>query len=198
MIEVFLLFSKSPSPQRFVSWPKPKTSNSPVLSQCSEGPEHAPALHQCLAPPPGQKWTSVGCQTPPSALWWWLSPDGSVNNKAFCLSISSSPLSSLKLNATMYLHTHADSVWKTVQEVHIWFSGHASFLHHTCSGSLSCSRPLCLSVVCRIFTSSTGLQDDSRGISSKSLSTKLSWRWGSSIRKSLRVAETVRGEHSET
>ncbi|KAG7222062.1 hypothetical protein INR49_016761 [Caranx melampygus] len=42
-------------------------------------------------------------------------------------------------------------------------------------GSLTCSRPLCLSVVWRIFTNSTGLQDDSRGISSKSLSTKLSW-----------------------
>ena len=56
----------------------------------------------------------------------------------------------------------------------------------TCSGSLSCSRLLCLSVVWRILTSSTGLQDDRRGISSKSLSTKLSWRWGSSVRNNLR------------
>lgn len=52
-------------------------------------------------------------------------------------------------------------------------------------GSWSCSRPLCLSVVCRIFTSSAGLQFDSRGISSSSLSTKLSWRWGNSVRNSL-------------
>lgn len=44
----------------------------------------------------------------------------------------------------------------------------------TRSGRRSCGRPLCLSVACRIFTSSTGLQDDRRGISSSSFSTKLS------------------------
>lgn len=71
------------------------------------------------------------------------------------------------------------------------------FTHYTCSGSLSCSRPLCLRVVWRIFTSSTGLQDDSRGISSKSLSTKLSCRWGSSVRKSLRVAGNMEWRNSE-
>ena len=65
------------------------------------------------------------------------------------------------------------------------------FLLYTCSGSLSCSRPLCLRVVCRIFTSSAGLQDDSRGISSRSLSTKLSWRWGSSVRNSLQVPRNM-------
>ncbi|TNN47998.1 hypothetical protein EYF80_041821 [Liparis tanakae] len=46
--------------------------------------------------------------------------------------------------------------------------------HHQARGSRSCSRPLCLRVVWRIFTISTGLQDESRGISSKSVSTKLS------------------------
>lgn len=70
--------------------------------------------------------------------------------------------------------------------------------HRTCSGSLSCSRPLCLRVVCRIFTSSTGLQDDRRGISSKSLSTKLSWRCGSSVRNSLREARNTDSESGQS
>lgn len=61
----------------------------------------------------------------------------------------------------------------------------------TCSGSLSCRRPLCRRVVWRIFTSSAGLQDKSRGISSKSLCTKLSWRCGSSVRNILRKQRDV-------
>ena len=53
----------------------------PVLSHCFGGPGRAPASHQCLAPPPGQMWTSEDCQTPLLALWWRLSPDGPVNRR---------------------------------------------------------------------------------------------------------------------
>lgn len=151
-------------------------SNRPGLSQCSEDPGRAPVLHQCRAPPPGQMWTSAGCQTPRSALWWLPSPDGSVNRqgnkKVVCLPPGSSLLLGIHKHSSVFLQI-SFMIWAT-----------------TCSGSLSCSRPLCLSVVWRILTSSTGLQDDRRGISSKSLSTKLSWRWGSSVRNNLRGQKT--------
>uniref|UniRef100_A0A0E9TDK2 Uncharacterized protein n=1 Tax=Anguilla anguilla TaxID=7936 RepID=A0A0E9TDK2_ANGAN len=54
-----------------------------------------------------------------------------------------------------------------------------------CSGSLRCRKPLCRSVVCRIFTRSRGLQAISLGIKSSSFSTKLSWKCGSSVMNSL-------------
>lgn len=70
-----------------------------------------------------------------------------------------------------------------------------TILISTCSGSVSCSRLLCLRVVWRIFTSSIGLQDDSRGINSDSFSTKLSCRLGSSDTNSLKVAHNMEQWH---
>lgn len=205
-------------------------TNQPVLSQCSEGPGCAPMLHQCLAPPPNQKWTSAGCLTPLSALWWWLLLGGSVerpgNKRELCLSTCTPLLMSRKKHVNIFLsrfpsrlfpsrtttvvvlesilmpqyylqiYTHSEFEWLVRKYVLLpAFMG--LFSHYTCSGSLSCSRLLCLRVVWRILTSSTGLQDNSRGISSISLSTKLSCMWGSSDRNSLRVAENIKWRNRE-
>lgn len=57
----------------------------------------------------------------------------------------------------------------------------------TCSGSLRWINLLCRSVVWKILTRSRGLQAVSLGINSRSFSTKLSWKWGNSVMKSLRM-----------
>lgn len=111
------------------------------------------------------------CCRRPMDLW-----TGRETKKVVCLPPGSSLLLGIHKHSSVFLQI-SFMIWAT-----------------TCSGSLSCSRPLCLSVVWRILTSSTGLQEDRRGISSKSLSTKLSWRWGSSVRNNLRGQKTGQKE----
>lgn len=140
-------------------------------------------------------WTLVGCQTLRSALWWLPLPGESVegqrHNEVFILFV-----------VKWLLWYRINSYAFVPKQIYGRFSLVAHFtsifIWYTCSGTVSCSRLLCLRVVWRILTSSTGLHTDSRGFSSKRLSTKLSWRWGSSDRNNLGVTENTEWGNCDT